>query len=379
MKIRFGWPTMILLGAVGGLLAVGALLYSRSSGNTNREALAQSAKRVGAIAAVASPFQATRRYVGTVEPWVQAKVGPQLVSAYVETVLVRPGAAVKRGEVIATLDCRNTSAMSKQVSAQARAVDAMSTAAANEATRLASLLKDNYISQTDVENKQADAASKQAQLAALKAQLSSTALQVDDCVLRAAFDGEIADRHIDPGAFVRPGSAIATVIDRHLVRITVDVPEEDFAAVTPETPVRLHFLSTGKDVVAKISRRAPAADQATRTAHIEIDVEDHERTIPVWTTAEISLDVGSPAPATAIPLASASVHGEKASIIVVAGDTAHGTVVKVVGERGGTLYLDAAALPPGAKVVTEGRTVLADGDAIATTVAAWKPDEASAK
>jgi RND family efflux transporter MFP subunit len=377
MKVRFGWPTTILLGAVGGLLAVGAVLYTHSTSQINHEALAQNAKRVTAIAAVAHPFQASRRYVGTIEPWVQAKVGPQLVSAYVDTVLVRPGATVKRGEVIATLDCRNTSALSKQVGAQARAVDALSTAAANEASRLQTLLEGNYISQTEVDNKQADAASKQAQLAALKAQLTSTALQVDDCVLRAAFDGEVADRHIDPGAFVRPGSAIATVIDRSLVRITVDVPESDLDAVAPETPVRIHLLSTGKDVVAKISRRAPAADQTTRTARVEIDVDDRERAIPVWTTAEISLDVGAPIAATAIPLAAAAVRGAKASIFVVAGDTAHAMLVKVVGEHGGALFLDAAALPAGTKVVGEGRTVLSDGDAIAATVAPWTPDEAT--
>src|SRR5690349_12818826 len=98
---RLGWPTMILLGAVGGLLGVGGMLYTRNTSSTNKIALAQSAKRVTAVAAVTEPYQPTRRYVGTIEPWVQAKVGPQLVSAYVSTVLVRPGASVKRGEVIA--------------------------------------------------------------------------------------------------------------------------------------------------------------------------------------------------------------------------------------------------------------------------------------
>ena len=91
---RLGWPTMILLGAVGGLLGVGAKLYLRNTGDTNKVALAAAPKHVAAVAAVAQPFQPTRRYVGTIEPWVQANVGPQLVSAYVDTVLVRPGSVV---------------------------------------------------------------------------------------------------------------------------------------------------------------------------------------------------------------------------------------------------------------------------------------------
>jgi RND family efflux transporter MFP subunit len=371
---------MILLGAVGGLLAVGALLYTRNASRTNHDALAQNAKRVSAIAAVASPFQPTRRYVGTIEPWVEAKVGPQLVSAYVDTVLVRPGATVKRGEIVATLDCRNASALSRQVEAQARAVDAMSTAAANEAARMSQLLQGQYVSENEVDLKQADAASKQAQLAALKAQMTNASLEVSDCVLKSPFEGEIAERHIDPGAFVRPGSAIATVIDRHLVRIVVDVPEEDFDAVAPETPVRVHLLSTGHDVVAKISRRAPSADRATRTAQVEIDVEDADRSIPVWTTAEVSLDVGKPLLASAIPLSAASVHGAKASLFVVTGQgaaTAHLAVVKVIGEHDGSLYLDPTALAAGTQIVTEGRTVLSDGDAITATVDRWAVDEAT--
>ena len=38
-----------------------------------------------------------RMYVGRLDPWIAASVGPQFVSAYVDTVLVRPGAVVKRG------------------------------------------------------------------------------------------------------------------------------------------------------------------------------------------------------------------------------------------------------------------------------------------
>jgi len=379
MKMRLGWPTMILLGAVGGLLGVGAKLYLRNTADTNKVALSAAPKRVAAIAAVAQAFQPTRRYVGTIEPWVQSNVGPQLVSAYVDTVLVRPGATVKRGEVVATLDCRNASAMSKQVEAQARSLDAMSTAAANEAARLQQLLNGKYVSENEVDMKQADATSKQAQLAALRAQLMSTSLEVSDCVLRAPFDGEVAIRATDPGAFVRPGSSIATIIDRHLVRITAEAPEEDFDAVAPGTPVRIHLLSTNKDLVAKISRRAPAADPATRTAHIELDVEDAERVIPVWTTAEVELDVGTPTAGTAIPLNAASIHSGKATIMVSNSGVAHQTLAKVIGERGATLYLDPKTVPAGTHIVTEGRTILSDGDAIAATAEPWTPDQADKK
>jgi RND family efflux transporter MFP subunit len=373
---RLGVLAAVVL-TVGGVIGAGAALYERRTAGTNHVALADAPKGVTIVAAIDRPFQPRRRYVGTVEPWVQAKIGPQIVSAYVDTVLVRPGAQVKRGDVIATLDCRSSSATSRAIAAQARALDAMHTAAAKDAARTASLLDGKFVSENEVDLKQADAASKEAQLAAMQAQAANSSLAVDDCVLRAPFDGEIAERAIDPGGFVRPGASITTVVDRHIVRITADVPEDDFADVAPGNAVRVHLLATGRDLIAAIARRAPAADPDTRTVRIELDVDDPAKAIPVWTTAELSLDVGKPVPATAIPLVAAAVHGSKTTVFVVKDGVAHATRAVLLGERQGTFFVD-PSLAPGSFVVTEGRGLLDDGDRVAGKPEPWSPDEKAA-
>jgi membrane fusion protein (multidrug efflux system) len=363
---------LVLAISVAVVLLVGGLLYHRATAGTNRVALDRSPKSVTMVKAVAAPFQERRRYVGTVEPWVQARVGPQMVSAYVDTVLVRPGAVVKRGEVVATLDCRSSSASNRAVAAQARAVDAMHAASASEAARVTKLLDGKYVSQNEVDQKNADAASKDSQLAALQAQLANASLQVDDCVLRAPFDGEVAERSGDPGMFARPGTSIVTLVDRHILRVTADVPEDDFANVSPDTEVRVHLLATGKDFTAKISRRAPSADADTRTVHIELDVDDPAREIPTHTTAELSLDVGAPVPATAIPLIAATVHGSKTSVFTIADGVAHNVRAKLIGERAGVYYVE-PTLAAGSYVATEGRGLLDDNDRVAGKPVAWQP------
>jgi RND family efflux transporter MFP subunit len=354
------------------VLFLGGALYHHATSGTNHTSLSETPKRVTMVKAVAQPFQERRRYVGTVEPWLQAKVGPQMVSAYVDTVLVRPGAIVKRGEVVATLDCRSSSASNRAVAAQARAVDAMHTASAAEASRVTKLLDGKYVSQNEVDLKNADAASKDAQLAALQAQLQNSSLQVDDCVLRAPFDAEVAERTGDPGMFARPGTSIVTLVDRHILRITADVPEDDFANVPPDTEVRIHLLATGKDFKAKISRRAPSADADTRTVHVELDVDDVNREIPTHTTAELSLDIGAPVPATAIPLIAATVHGSKTNVFVVTDGVAHSVRAKLLGERQGVFYVE-PSLAAGSLVVTEGRGLLDDADKVTGTTEAWQP------
>jgi multidrug efflux pump subunit AcrA (membrane-fusion protein) len=118
----------IIGGAVALILILGVLMVRHAESKTNKVALSAAPKPVTTLAAKAAQFRQSRNYVGTIQPWIEAKVGPQFVSAYVASVLVRPGAAVKRGDVLATLDCRSASAASKAVSMQAQALAAQQAA-----------------------------------------------------------------------------------------------------------------------------------------------------------------------------------------------------------------------------------------------------------
>jgi RND family efflux transporter MFP subunit len=358
------------------VLAAGSLLVLRAGSRTNKVALSESARPVTVVEARATTYRASRTYIGTIEPWVEARVGPQLVSAYVDTVLVRPGAAVKKGDVLATLDCRNASATSQAVAMQARALETSQRAVANEAARVRGLLDGGFVSPNEAEQKEAQSASEQAQLLAQQAKLLGTSLEVNDCVLRAPFNGEVATRGIDPGAFVRPGSAIVSLVDRTTVRVTADAPEADFDIVAPGTKVAIHVIATNKELDATISRRAPAADEFTRTVHFELDVPDPDKATPVGTTGEIRIEVGVPSPAVMVPLAVAVVRGSKASLFVVEGNVARARVIPVEGELGGRLFLE-PQLPAGARVVMEGRALLSDGDPVNAAVDPGAPAPSS--
>jgi RND family efflux transporter MFP subunit len=181
-------------------------------------------------------------------------------------------------------------------------------------------------------------------------------------VLRAPFDGEIAERVADPGSFARPGTSILSVVDRSTVRVSLDVPETDYALVEPGREVELRLLATGASLRAKISRRSPAADASLRTVHVEVDVADPARAIPVGTTADLLIDVGEPIPAAELPLAAASVRGDKAVVFTVEGGIAKRVSVPVVGESKGSLFVDPSLV--GKAIVVEGRSLLSDGDRV---------------
>jgi len=354
----------LLLGG-GGALVVGllALLHSRASARQNHVALASEPKGVSVVAVVASEYRPSHRYIGRIEPWLQARVGPQLLSGYVETVLVRPGDVVLRGAVLATLSCQVASSSSAAVAAQARALQERQRALASETTRIEQLSEGGFVAANELDQKQAGLRAASAQVDALQAQLTGKALEVQDCTLRAPFAGEIGERTMDPGSFARPGTTLVSVVDRHLLRVVADAPETDAAGLEAHTKVSLHLLASDATLEATVSRRAPSADPITRTVHFEIDLDPDVAKVPVGTTAEIHAQVGVSKPVSQIPLTAAKVRGKTAAVFILEGDVVHARSVDVVGERGGLLFL-ARTLEPGTLVVNEGRSKLSEGDRV---------------
>lgn len=364
----------IIIGAsVIAVIVLGAVLVLHAEAKTNKIAMSSSPKPVTVIAAREAPYRAVHTYVGTLRPWIEAKLGPQFISAYVETVLVRPGAFVKKGEVLATLDCRNATAQTSAISSQAKAIASRQQAISHEAARTHALLDGGFVSPNEAEQIAAKSEAQAAELAAQQANLSKSALDVSDCVVRAPFDGEVSLRLVDPGAFVRPGVEMLGVVDRKTVRMTADAPESDFDAVPPGAKVTVHVVSTKLDIHATITRRAPSADPGTRTVHFEIDLDDSDRHIPVDTTGEVHVPVGEPLPATAVPLSAVTMNDQKGTLFVVDGDTTHRLTLIELGEVGADVYFKPDALKPGSQIVTEGRSLLKDGDKVTAKVAAAEP------
>jgi RND family efflux transporter MFP subunit len=367
-------PAIFAISVGAGVLILGVVLLSvRASHGVNHVPLEAGPRPVTVVPARSAPYRDTRTYVGAVEPWVEASVGPQYISAYVATVLVRPGDTVKRGDVLATLDCSNPNAATRAVEMQARAADARVRAAADEAARLTTMLDGGFVAPNEVEQKSAVSMAEAAQLLESEANVVKTSLDVRDCVLRAPFDGEIGTRSFDPGAFVHPGGAIVSVVDRDTMRVTVDASEKDFGALAPLTMVRITILATGTELSAPISRRAPRADPKTRTIHFEVDVPDPARQYPAGSTAIVHVEVGRAVPATAVPIYAATQDEGKAKLFVVDHDVAHAKTLPVTGEVGGSVYFTLAALPAGSLVVVEGRALLSDGDRVLAHVEA-EPD-----
>ncbi len=311
-KAMVAGPNIVPAAIAGFLLCmlIGGLILFRSHRMRATPATTEEVEAsVTVTPATSTVYANTRRYVGRLEPWAHAMVGPKTLSAYVAAVMVRPGDDVVKGDVLATLDCRNALAASPQH----QAPDAALSRAAG------------------------------------------------DCTFRAPFDGEVATRTADPGTFVAPGQAILTLVDRSTVRLVIDVPEADFNAVKPGTAVTIRSLATGGTVTSRISRRAPAADMNSHAVSVEIDLTDDEQMLPLGTTAEVTSQLGEPAAASEIPATAAKVRGDIATVMVLDGETVSRVRVKLLGERDGKVYVE-PSLAAGTQVVVDSNRQLRDGD-----------------
>ncbi len=356
------WVPLTLLGLTGAVIASNGLLLRHAEASVDQRALADEPRPVTAVPAKTAEWRPQRRYVGTLEPLQRAAIGPQIVSAYVESVAVRPGDAVHKGDELARLDCRFRTANREAATAQSRALTTRQREAAREAARLQGVDR-TFVADAELEQKAAISQALQAQVAETKANIAAIALAVDDCVLRAPFDGEISARLVDPGTFVRPGQEVLTLVDRSTVRVTAAVPETEFAAVAPGKEVDLRFLASQDKVRAPISRRAPAADPATRNVAFELDLPNRERALPIGTTVELLLQIGDTQPALQLPVVAASMRGDNATVFSVDKGKARRRVVPVLGERDGLVFVK-PDLPPETPIITEGRALVHDGDAV---------------
>ncbi|HJU83418.1 MAG TPA: efflux RND transporter periplasmic adaptor subunit [Holophagaceae bacterium] len=338
-------------------------LWAKTERSHHATALQATSKGVTVVPAKPAEYRPQHRYVGSLQAWNEAKVGPQFISAYITQVQVRPGDQVRRGQILATLEPERAQAQNEATKLQAEAIEAKLTAVKKESERILGLMKKGIVSVNEAENKLAEARSEEAKLGAAKSQLVSSNLEVQDSTLRAPFDGEVGERLLDPGAFVRPGTEIVSVVDRRSIRVSADAPESDFDLVAPGTPVLLKLLSDGRQLSAAVSRRSPTADPSTRTIHFELDLANQDRSIPAGTSAELLISKKDGEKALEVPAEAATVRGGKASVWTVEGGVARKHVLALLGEREGQLFLE-PALPEGAVVVVDGRNQLQEGDKV---------------
>jgi RND family efflux transporter MFP subunit len=218
----------------------------------------------------------------------------------------------------------------------------------------------------------------QEQVVAAVARIQEAQQVVDNCIIRAPFDGIIVSKDAQVGEMVSPVSAgggftrtgIATIVDMNSNEIEVDVNEAYIARVRPGQDVTA-VLDAYPDweIPCRVRTIIPTADRQKATVKVRITFKKLDpRILPdmgikVTFLGDEAKKAQAPAALT-VPQNAVRLDGGSKIVFIVKDDRAERRAVRVGANRGSETEI-LAGLTPGDTVVVGGPADLRDGQAIA--------------
>ncbi|MGH9746416.1 MAG: efflux RND transporter periplasmic adaptor subunit [Candidatus Acidiferrales bacterium] len=217
------------------------------------------------------------------------------------------------------------------------------------------------------------------QVLASEARIQEAQQAVDNCVIRAPFDGIIVSKDAQVGEMVSPISAgggftrtgIATIVDMNSNEIEVDVNEAYIARVEPGQPVTA-VLDAYPDwqIPSKVRTVIPTADRQKATVKVRISfLKLDPKILPdmgvkvTFLGAEPEEKKGSVTPAALIPPDAVHTEDGKKIVFLIKDGHAERRAVTIGGTRGTDLEI-LAGIAAGDSVIVKGPANLRDGQAV---------------
>lgn len=199
-----------------------------------------------------------------------------------QAVYVSIGDSVKRGDRIATLDTRIATQDLEMARSSLRAAEADEHRASDEHAE-AQARSDRRQKNPDFFSKEdlaevalqakttasalEAARSRTAEQQARVRQLETTLSRTD---IRAPFDGRVAERFVDAGAQVGPGTPVVRLISAGDLMVRAAVPPEEARRLTAGAPVTATVRTLNLPIPGTIQRIAPEVDAASQMVLIEV-------------------------------------------------------------------------------------------------------------
>lgn len=265
-------------------------------------------------------------------------------------VRVDDGAAVKAGQVLASIQSRDF--LAAQADLRRAGIDA--SLAQRQASRDASLLAEGIIARTRAEESRARADDANARLAQFRDSMGDAAAAKGapgEYVLRAPQDGRVLRRMLAPGQSANALDGAFVIARDGGLDVQFQVPAALRATLKPGLGVTMEDGARGE--VTAISAMADAGNQSLRVrARLAADA--------AWVIGQrtsLRLDLPAPPDAVAVPASAVLPDGEHAMVLTVQGDQYTAVRVERLGADGERAVVR-GAVKAGATVVTRGASAL---------------------
>jgi RND family efflux transporter MFP subunit len=241
---------------------------------------------------------------GRLEAYSQAQIYARS-SGYLKEWQVDIGGRVKAGQLLAEIEAPDLD--QQFVQAQADLASATANAKLSDATlkRGEALMRSNWVSQQDFDQRTADLGNKQGMVKAAQANVDR--LQVLEQYKRivAPFDGLVTARNTDIGALINSGAGGAplfVVSDIHRLRVYVNVPQNYVPNIKIGTQAQISVPEyPGRTFPAVVEASAQAVDVASGSTRMQLGVDNPNGELMSGGFANVSLDLPHAAVAVNVP------------------------------------------------------------------------------
>ncbi len=310
------------------------------------------------------------------------------VDGYIAKIYVDKGDLVKANQLLVEIDHTDyvhavNQAKANLLSAKAKVVqqEAAVRNAALTLDRMQALIKDQFVSQQDLDtalvNRDAALAlqdSLRAQVQQMDVALAQAVTNLTYASIRAPFAGYIAERNLDPGAYVSGTTAststmsrgILSVHDVETVRTLIEVVEKDVPLVKVGQRADVRAEAYPNEVFeGTVTRIVQALNRATRTMTVEVDLPNKDHRLKGGMFARVEVLVGKHAQAIQIPLDAVSRLEESQYVYVVKDGKAHQVPVEL-GARAENRVEVVKGLTGDEQVIVSGKDLVSEGAAVQT-------------
>jgi len=319
---------------------------------------------------------------------VSSKVTGKVLEVYVEE-----GKAVRKGQVLATLDDSQVRAALAVSQAQ---LEASRRGAAEDEARLREaeltlgrreqLIKEKIIGKAELDSARAEVESIKARIALSQQQVKVSESLVNqhrtdlaDMTVRAPFDGVAISKDAQPGEMISPVSAgggftrsgIGTIVDMSSLEIEVDVAEQYIERVRPGQPIEA-VLDAYKEwrIPAHVITTVPSADRQKATMKVRIGFDKLDpRILPdmgvkvSFLTEKAPVETAKPRARLLVPKVAVRSQEGRPVVFVVHDDTVERRAVTTGADDGDQVEV-VSGLTVGEKVVVDGPATMKDGDKV---------------
>ncbi len=305
------------------------------------------------------------------------------VDGYIAKIYVDKGDLVKANQLLVEIDHTDyihavNQAKANLLSAKAKVVqqDAGVRNATLTLDRMQALIKDQFVSQQDLDtalvNRDAAVAlqdSLRAQVQQMTVALAQAETNLAYSYIRAPFAGYIAERNLDPGAYVSGTTTSTSTVSRGIlsvhdvetVRTLIEVVEKDVPLVKVGQRADVRAEAYPNEVFeGTVTRIVQALNRATRTMTVEVDLPNKDHRLKGGMFARVEVLVGKHPLAIQIPLDAVSRLEESQYVYVVKDGKAHQVPVEL-GARAENRVEVVKGLSGDEQLIVSGKDLVSEG------------------